>query len=196
MNNVGYICKYCDSTVIPQHYGIYAVLGICGFCRDKKEINDTTIGYAQNGNNRIFEPNLSVGIKMIDDQCFMPKKKSFGASCFDCYARQSFELLPSQIVRIPLGFCMDLPQGLEAQIRPRSGLSLEGIIVIPGTVDSDYRGEVCAIVLNMDKTTRRVRQDDRIAQMAIARVIDCDFQVVTELSITERGDNGFGSTGI
>lgn len=138
----------------------------------------------------------NVRIRIVDEFSKIPHRLTDGASCFDCYAREAFELMPNQIAKIPLGFCLELSQGTEAQIRPRSGLSVQGIVVIPGTVDSDYRGEVCAIVMNLTTVTRRIRKDDRIAQMAIARVVDCCFEVVEELSMTERGDNGFGSTGI
>lgn len=135
-------------------------------------------------------------IKKVDEFSKLPEKKSRGASCYDCYARTYFDLLPGQIVKIPLGFCIELPYSYEAQIRPRSGLSLDGLVVIPGTIDSDYRGEVCAVVVNLNNSNWRVRKDDRIAQMAFARVLDYDFEVVKELSITERGEKGFGSTGI
>lgn len=100
---------------------------------------------------------------------------------------------------IGTGLCFEIPQGFELQIRPRSGLALKhGITVLnsPGTVDSDYRGEVGVILVNLADTPFCIRQGDRIAQGVIQRVELAEFIEADELSETERGADGFGSTGI
>jgi len=99
---------------------------------------------------------------------------------------------------IPTGFSMALPAGLEAQIRPRSGLALKhGVTVLnsPGTIDADYRGEVRVILINHGHHPLTIQRGDRIAQMVIAPVVQVDFQSVTELKETSRGAGGFGSSG-
>jgi len=93
---------------------------------------------------------------------------------------------------------MSLPQGYEAQIRPRSGLALEsGVTVLnsPGTIDSDYRGVVRVILINLGQEPFIVRRNDRIAQMVIQKVVSADVQIVSRLSESVRHDGGFGSTG-
>jgi dUTP pyrophosphatase len=108
------------------------------------------------------------------------------------------ELLPGEVKLIPTGIRIALPEGYEAQVRPRSGLALRhGITVLntPGTVDSDYRGPVCVIMHNAGSKPFVVRRGDRIAQMVVAPVCRAELQVVAELDDTSRGQGGFGSTG-
>ncbi len=105
---------------------------------------------------------------------------------------------PGEHALIPTGFAMALPDNYEAQVRPRSGLALKhGITVLntPGTVDADYRGEVGVILMNHGKTPFHIQRGERIAQMIIAPFVQADFQPVSELSKTERGAGGFGSSG-
>ena len=99
---------------------------------------------------------------------------------------------------IPTGFCLALPLGYEAQIRPRSGLALKhGISVLnaPGTVDADYRGEISVLLINLGEKEYSVRRGDRIAQMVIAPVCQVAFKNVDILEATDRGTKGYGSTG-
>ncbi len=99
---------------------------------------------------------------------------------------------------IPTGFRVEIPQGYEVQIRPRSGLALKHGITLPnspGTIDSDYRGPLGVIVMNMGDADFHVNHGDRIAQMVVAPVLQVVFSVVDDLSETERGQGGFGSTG-
>jgi dUTP pyrophosphatase len=130
----------------------------------------------------------------LDDNTCTPTRQTSGASGYDCVARKDTLLPPGIPTKVPLGFRLALPPGYEAQIRPRSGLSLGGIVVIPGTVDSDYRGEVCAIIVNMNEGMRGVNRGDRCCQMVIARVPEVEL-AMGDLDETERGDGGFGSTG-
>ena len=107
-------------------------------------------------------------------------------------------LHPGRIGLIPTGFAMALPDGFEAQIRPRSGLAVKlglGIINAPGTIDADYRGEVKIALINLGLEPATIKRGDRIAQMVVQRVYQADIQVVEKLDQTERGAGGFGHTG-
>ena len=107
-------------------------------------------------------------------------------------------LAPGKHALIPTGLTIALPQGYEAQVRPRSGLAAKhGITVLnsPGTVDADYRGEVCVLLINHGDQPFPIRRGERIAQMVIAQVARVELVPVTSLSATDRGSGGFGSTG-
>ena len=107
-------------------------------------------------------------------------------------------LQPGERKLIPTGLQMALPEGYEAQIRPRSGLAIRhGITMLntPGTIDADYRGEVKVIAINLGEETFEIRHGDRIAQMIIAPVSRAEIAVVAQLPETDRGEGGFGSTG-
>jgi len=108
-------------------------------------------------------------------------------------------LRPMERRLIPTGLHIALPEGYEAQVRPRSGLALKkGITVLnsPGTVDADYRGEIMVLLINLSQEPFTVNAGERIAQMVIARHEQADFEVVAELDETERGEGGYGHTGI
>jgi len=108
-------------------------------------------------------------------------------------------LEPGERALIPTGFCMALPHGYEAQIRPRSGLAYKhGVTCLntPGTIDADYRGEVKVLLINHGQDPFIINRGERIAQMVIAPITQPIFKVVTELSETIRGSGGFGSTGV
>ncbi|MCF6335305.1 MAG: dUTP diphosphatase [Spirochaetales bacterium] len=108
-------------------------------------------------------------------------------------------ILPGQSVLIPTGMKLQIPVGYEAQIRPRSGLALKNSITVlntPGTIDSDYRGEIKIILINHGINNFTVKNGDRIAQIVFAPVIKAEFLQLKELSNSDRGVNGFGSTGI
>ncbi|MCK9219292.1 MAG: dUTP diphosphatase [Bacteroidales bacterium] len=107
-------------------------------------------------------------------------------------------LQPMERVLIPTGFFMEIPQGYEAQIRPRSGLAIKyGITVLntPGTIDADYRGEIKIILINLSKEAFLIKDGERIAQMVIASHARADWVEVEVLEETERGAGGFGHTG-
>jgi dUTP pyrophosphatase len=108
-------------------------------------------------------------------------------------------LAPGAIALVPTGFAMALPPGYEAQVRPRSGLAIKyGVTVInsPGTIDSDYRGEVKVGLINHGSTDYTLRRGERIAQMVVQRIAQVRIRVVAELDETRRNEGGFGSTGI
>jgi dUTP pyrophosphatase len=107
-------------------------------------------------------------------------------------------LQPFSTMLIPSGFAIELPEGYEAQLRPRSGLALRSMISLPNspaTIDADYRGEVKVILINYGKEPFTVSHGDRIAQMVVARVEQVQFEEVAELGSTVRGEGGFGHTG-
>lgn len=112
---------------------------------------------------------------------------------------QPITLPPMARCLIPTGLFIALPAGYEAQVRPRSGLAIKkGITVLnsPGTIDADYRGEICVILVNLSAEPFVIEDGERIAQMVIARHEQAQWQEVTELDTTERGAGGFGHTGV
>lgn len=139
-------------------------------------------------------------VKKLQHNKHLPEYKTDGAAGMDLYAAISepVTLKPLERTLIPTGIKIELEHGYEAQIRPRSGLSIKhGITLINcvGTVDEDYRGEVCVPIVNISNETYTVEPDERIAQMVISSVEKADIEVCVELSETVRGSGGFGSTG-
>ena len=112
--------------------------------------------------------------------------------------KEPLTLAPMQRALVPTGLFIELPEGYEAQVRPRSGLAIKhGITVLntPGTIDADYRGEIMVILINLSNAPFTINNGDRIAQMVIARHETAELIQVEELSDTERGQGGFGHTG-
>lgn len=101
-----------------------------------------------------------------------------------------------RVVKIPTGIALELPMGIEAQIRPRSGMSADGILVYWGTADFSYRGGLRVVLQNLSGNTITINRGDRIAQLVIAETIHYEWEEVVELTPTTRGSSGFGSTGI
>lgn len=130
----------------------------------------------------------------------LPAYLTEGSAGVDLYANLDKEviILPLRRELIPTGIFIELPVGYEAQVRPRSGLAVKsGLTVIntPGTVDSDYRGEIKICLVNLSENTCVIRNGDRIAQMIIAKHETVEWNQVNELSNTQRGSGGFGHTG-
>ena len=130
----------------------------------------------------------------------IPHYATEGSAGLDLLAACSSDvtILPGERELIPTGFCIEIPTGFEAQVRARSGLALKrglGIPNAPGTVDSDYRGEVCVILINWGNESQTIRRGERIAQMVIAPVVRADLIEGTALSETSRGAGGFGHSG-
>ncbi len=106
---------------------------------------------------------------------------------------------PMQRVVVPTGICVEIPDGYELQVRPRSGLALKhGVTVLnsPGTIDPDYRGEIKVILINLGEKDFTIKRGDRIAQMVLCPIVRFEWEEVQELSPTLRGESGFGSTGL
>ena len=131
----------------------------------------------------------------------LPRRQTPGASGLDLHANVHTDICIKKGTRalIPTGIKLAMPIGFEAQVRPRSGLAFRfGVTVLntPGTVDSDYRGEVCVLLINHGEEDFIVRRGDRIAQLVIARVEMCGLKEVDELPDSARGESGYGSTGV
>ena len=137
---------------------------------------------------------MNVKIKQIEGG-MLPIYKRDGDVCMDCFARKQITIGRYNRRLVPLGFALELPKGYEAIVRPRSGLSKEGVDVCIGTIDTNYRGEVMACVINNYDDVIYIEEGERVCQLAIREAPAIDWEVVEELSETERGDNGFGSSG-
>lgn len=120
-------------------------------------------------------------------------------ACADCFARFSGEIviLPKQSVLIPLGFCLELPVGYRGMIYPRSGLaSKKRVVAVTGVIDSNYRGELCCSLINDSEEPFVINNGDRICQLAIEPAYKANFLHYEVLNDSERGKDGFGSTGV
>jgi dUTP pyrophosphatase len=134
-------------------------------------------------------------------QEFVPQYASLGASGADLKAHLETPLIlePFQTALIPTGIFLEIPLGWEVQIRPRSGLALKHSITVlntPGTIDSDYRGQIQVLLINLGNTPFVIEPKMRIAQMIISPVSRAFFESVYEIELTERGSGGFGHTGL
>lgn len=135
----------------------------------------------------------------LNKSAIIPKYEHNDDSGLDLFSTENVEILPGATRLIRTGIAIELPQGTEAQVRPRSGLALKYSITVlntPGTVDAGYRGEIGVILINHGKSSFQVVKGMKIAQMVITPVIHVDIQEVEELSETTRGNGGFGSTGM
>jgi len=127
-----------------------------------------------------------------------PDYATQGSAGADVRAARDETISPGQRAAVPTGLVFEIPPGFEIQVRPRSGLAYRrGLTVVnaPGTIDSDYRGEVKVLLINLGSEDFQIRRGDRIAQLVLSPVIKADFQEVRELASSERGAGGFGSTG-
>lgn len=135
-----------------------------------------------------------------NDDLPMPKQMTEGASGYDLVAAvtEEISLKPGEWKLIPTGIAIEMPRGLEAQVRPRSGLALKNGITLlnsPGTIDADYRGEISVILHNLGVDSFLLRRGERIAQMVFQQIATVRFHSVQELGQTNRGGDGFGHTG-
>ena len=141
-----------------------------------------------------------IQIKKLSTTVSIPKYETPGSSGMDIAAHIENNIIisPGENALVPTGFSISIPIGYEVQIRPRSGLAFKKNITVlntPGSIDADYRGEIKVILINLGKEKFIIENGDRIAQMIICPVIQLDLEEVKELSDTERGSGGFGSTG-
>jgi dUTP pyrophosphatase len=145
---------------------------------------------------------VSVKVKRLEHgrDLELPAYASAGAAGADLRAAVTRPLVigPGDRVAVPTGLVLEVPKGYEAQVRPRSGLSFKkGVTVVnaPGTIDSDYRGELKILLVNVSPEPVTIERGDRVAQMVIAPVTRVEFTEAGDLSATDRGEGGFGSTG-
>jgi dUTP pyrophosphatase len=139
--------------------------------------------------------------KLVNFKGEIPAYQSALASGLDVRAQleKTITLKPGERALIPSGLAFEIPAGYEIQARPRSGLAIKnGISLVntPGTIDADYRGEVKIILINLGQEIFEIKDQDRVAQLVLAPVIQADLQIVESLSQTDRGAGGFGSTGV
>ncbi|NML95224.1 dUTP diphosphatase [Novosphingobium olei] len=144
--------------------------------------------------------NVPVLVKRLpgNDDLPLPAYATSGAAGMDVVAAEDVDLAPGARHAVATGLAMAIPHGFEIQVRPRSGLALKHGVTVPntpGTIDSDYRGELKVIMINLGQETFAIRRGDRIAQLVIAPVTRAGWVEVSELDDTERGTGGFGSTG-
>ncbi|MBP6011317.1 MAG: dUTP diphosphatase [Alphaproteobacteria bacterium] len=129
----------------------------------------------------------------------LPTQATAGAAGADLVSAEDVTIAPGAVHAVATGIAIALPQGFEGQVRPRSGLALKHAVTVlnaPGTIDADYRGEVKVILINHGAEPFRIARGDRIAQLVVAPVTAVRFERVERLSETERGEGGFGSTGV
>ena len=143
---------------------------------------------------------IKVQIKKLNSKVKVPKYKTDGSSGVDleAFIENPIIVEPNSSKLIPTGISLSIPQDCEVQVRPRSGLAAESSISVlntPGTIDSDYRGEIKVILFNHGNEQFVVKNGDRIAQMVLVPVFKFQFEEVNELTQTNRGSGGFGSTG-
>tara|TARA_A100001015_G_scaffold272858_1_gene327776 strand:+ start:33 stop:470 length:438 start_codon:yes stop_codon:yes gene_type:complete len=143
---------------------------------------------------------IRVLVKKLKASVKLPSYKTNGASGMDLMAHMdnSIVLKPGESCLVPTGLSVAFPEEYEIQIRPRSGLAAKNNISVlntPGTIDSDYRGEIKVILFNHGKKNFKINNDDRIAQMVLTPVIKIDLKETDEIADTMRGASGFGSTG-
>ena len=143
---------------------------------------------------------VKVLVKKLNPQVQLPTYKTKGSSGMDLMAfiENPIKIFPKNSALIQTGISVAIPNNVEIQIRPRSGLAVKSSISVlntPGTIDSDYRGELKVILFNHSKEEFVVRNNDRIAQMVLMPVLKIDFEEVDNLPDTLRGSGGFGSTG-
>ena len=142
---------------------------------------------------------MNIKVKKLYKDVVLPEYKTSGAAAFDFESMIDIIINPNETKIIPTGLAFEIPDGYELQVRPRSGLSAKTKLRVsnsPGTIDSDYRGEVCIILDNISsQDSYTINKGERIAQGVISKVEKITFEEVKELSETERGAKGFGSTG-
>ena len=141
---------------------------------------------------------IVIKFKRLRESAILPRYQTPGSSGFDIYAAESVVILPGEVLVINTGWALEIPQGYELQIRPRSSMPLKHYITVPnapGTIDSDYRGELGIMLHNFGQYEFHIEAGMRIAQGIPAKVTYAALAEVEELSDTKRGTGGFGSTG-
>ena len=141
----------------------------------------------------------SIRVRIVTDLGVqVPEYQTAGAAGVDLRANQMVNLAPLERKLIPTGIKVEIPEGFEAQVRPRSGMAIKhGLSVVnsPGTIDSDYRGEIQIIAINLGQETIEIQKGDRIAQLVFCPIVRAEWEQVESLNQSNREEGGFGSTG-
>ena len=147
----------------------------------------------------MVQPNCGVEIQVVlEPGATMPSYKTIGSAGMDLCANEDVRLEHLERKLVPTGLRIAIPEGYEGQVRPRSGLALKhglSMVNTPGTIDSDYRGEIGVILINLGQEPVHLNRGDRIAQLVICPVVRAEMTQVESLDATHRGEGGFGSTG-
>lgn len=145
----------------------------------------------------------TIPVRRLSDRAQLPRQMTAGAAGYDLYACLAedarLEIPPGGRLAVPTGIAMAIPIGHEGQVRPRSGLAARhGVTVLnaPGTIDADYRGEIRVLLINHGQAAFAIEHGDRVAQLVLARVTTAQLSEVESLPSTDRGEGGFGSTGV
>ena len=143
---------------------------------------------------------IKILIKRLSKKVSLPKYETNGSSGMDLAANVEADISidPGKTAIIPTGLALSIPKGFEVQIRPRSGLAAKqkiSVLNTPGTIDADYRGEIKVVLINLGTNPFKVERGLRIAQMVVCPVVQAQLKEVNDLSETDRGKGGFGSTG-
>jgi dUTP pyrophosphatase len=141
---------------------------------------------------------VKVPLRRIDPDLPLPRQAHPGDGGVDLYSRETLSLAPGERRLVPTGIAIAVPAGHAGLVTPRSGLAARfgiGIANTPGVVDSGYRGELAVALINHGSATVEIKRGDRIAQLVVVPVVELEFEVVEELAPSERGADGFGSTG-
>jgi len=142
---------------------------------------------------------FNLKVKLINEDAILPFQANIGDAGLDLFSAEEKLILPGEAELIRTGIIIELPRGTEAQVRPRSGLALKHSVTIlnsPGTIDEGYRGEIKVILINHGNKEFLVEKQTRIAQIVIAQIAKVNIVQVEELTNSERGEGGFGSSGI
>lgn len=142
---------------------------------------------------------VTIKIKVLDKSIPVPQYAHIGDAGLDLYSASDCELKPFERKKIPTGIKISIPKGYAGFVQPRSGLAFKngiGMVNAPGLIDSGYRGEVCAILINYDpNNTFHIKKGDKICQMIIKKIEAVQLKIVEHLDDSSRGEGGFGSTG-
>lgn len=141
---------------------------------------------------------MNFRFKRLSPDAMLPFYHTRGSAGVDVRAIRDADIKSGETCRVGLGFAVEIPEGFEIQVRPRSGLAAKHSITVlnaPGTIDSDFRGEIEVILINHGQHTYRISKGERVAQLVVAKVYRAEFIEVEELTETTRGAGGFGSTG-
>lgn len=140
---------------------------------------------------------MNVNIKLLRDYSKIPHYAHIGDAGADLFSSETIHVAPGDIVAVPTGVAMEIPESFVGYINPKSGLAMKGMTVLnaPGTIDSGYRGEIKVIMINHSNFSYHINRGDKIAQMVFHKFHTAWFEPVDELNETSRGTGGFGSTG-
>ncbi len=140
---------------------------------------------------------MKLKIKKLVEDAKLPIKATPGSACYDIYSIESFSILPDELHTFRTGLAFEVPLGYMLEVRPRSGLSKGQVLLAnsPSTLDSDYRGELFILLFNLRGVIYEIKKGDRIAQIRLVKLDEIQFEEVENLSKTERGPGGLGSTG-